>query len=194
MKRLKSLLIATVLFLGTSQTISAQAKTAHVDVNEIISKMPAMLDAQKQLEKLSATYDAEYKTMAEEYTNKMKKYEQEANTVGDAVNQTRQAEMQDLVKRITDYRDNAQKELQKKESDLVKPLMDKIKASIQKVGKAKGYQYVLNVADLLLSDGPDLTADIKKDLPKIPYLFISSVAEKGLTELKDLIWERLNHD
>jgi len=164
MKRLKSLLIATVLFLGASQTIYAQAKTAHVDVNEIISKMPAMLDAQKQLEKLSATYDAEYKTMAEEYTNKMKKYEQEANTVGDAVNQTRQAEMQDLVKRITDYRDNAQKELQKKESDLVKPLMDKIKASIQKVGKAKGYQYVLNVADLLLADGPDLTADIKKDL------------------------------
>jgi outer membrane protein len=164
MKRLKSLLIATVLFLGANQTINAQAKTAHVDVNEIISKMPAMLDAQKQLEKLSATYDAEYKTMAEEYTNKMKKYEQEANTVGDAVNQTRQAEMQDLVKRITDYRDNAQKELQKKESDLVKPLMDKIKASIQKVGKAKGYQYVLNVADLLLADGPDLTADIKKDL------------------------------
>jgi GTP-binding protein len=40
----------------------------------------------------------------------------------------------------------------------------------------------------------ELIADIKKDLPKIPYLFISSVAEKGLTELKDLIWERLNND
>ena len=38
MKRLKSLLIATVLFLGASQTINAQAKTAHVDVNEIISQ------------------------------------------------------------------------------------------------------------------------------------------------------------
>jgi len=164
MKRLKSLLIAGVLFLGTMQTMNAQAKTAHVDVNEIISKMPAMLDAQKQLEKLSATYDAEYKTMAEEYQNKIKKYDQEAATVGDAVNATRQTEMQDLVKRITDYRDNAQKELQKKESDLVKPLMDKVRASIQKVGKAKGYQYVLNAADLLLTDGPDLTADIKKDL------------------------------
>ncbi|GGC76616.1 OmpH family outer membrane protein [Flavobacterium sp.] len=164
MRRLKSLLLAAVLFVGASQTINAQAKTAHVDVNEIISKMPAMLDAQKQLEKLSATYDAEYKTMAEEYQNKIKKYEQEASTVTDAVNQTRQTEVQDLVKRITDYRDNAQKELQKKESDLVKPLMDKIKASIQKVGKAKGYQYVLNVADLLLADGPDITADVKKDL------------------------------
>ena len=72
--------------------------------------------------------------------------------------------MQDLVKRITDYRDNAQKELQKKEADMVKPLMDKIKASISKVGKAQGYQYVLNLADLLLADGPDLTADVKKDL------------------------------
>lgn len=135
MRRLKSLLLAAVLFVGASQTINAQAKTAHVDVNEIISKMPAMLDAQKQLEKLSATYDAEYKTMAEEYQNKIKKYEQEASTVTDAVNQTRQTEVQDLVKRITDYRDNAQKELQKKESDLVAPLYDKIKASIQKKDK-----------------------------------------------------------
>lgn len=164
MKRLKSLLIATVLFLGTIQTINAQAKTAHVDVNELISKMPAMLDAQKQLEKLSATYDTDYKTMAEEYQNKIKKYDQEASTVTDVVNQTRQTEVQDLVKRITDYRENAQKELQKKESDMVKPLMDKVKAAIQKVGKSKGYQYVLNAADLLLTDGPDLTADIKKEL------------------------------
>jgi outer membrane protein len=144
--------------------MNAQAKTAHVDVNEIISKMPAMIDAQKQLEKLSGTYDAEYKVMAEEYQNKIKKYDQEAATVGDAVNQARQTEVQDLVKRITDYRDNAQKELQKKEADMVKPLMDRIKASITKVGKAKGYQYVLNIADLLLADGPDITADVKKDL------------------------------
>ena len=46
----------------------------------------------------------------------------------------------------------------------MKPLLEKVKASIQKVGKAKGYQYVLNATDLLLTDGPDLTADIKKDL------------------------------
>ena len=164
MKRLKSLLIAAVLFLGASNSIQAQAKMAHVDVNEIISKMPAMLDAQKQLEKLSGTYDAEYKTMVEEYQNKLKKYDQEASTVTDAINQSRQTEVQDLTKRITDYRDNAQKELQKKESDMVKPLMDKIKASIAKIGKAKGFQYVVNIADLLLADGPDLTADVKKDL------------------------------
>ncbi|HAT76336.1 MAG TPA: hypothetical protein DCS19_05715, partial [Flavobacterium sp.] len=67
MNQIKTLLIAAILVLGASQTINAQAKTAHVDVSEIMTKMPAMLDAQKQLETLSKTYDAEYKKMAEEF-------------------------------------------------------------------------------------------------------------------------------
>ena len=164
MKQVKTLLIAAIMFVGANQTVNAQAKTAHVDVSEIMAKMPAMLEAQKQLEKLSGTYDTEYKGMVEEYQNKLKKYEQEAPTVGEAVNETRSKEVQDMQKRIVDYRDNAQKELQQKESEIVKPIMEKVKTSIGKVGKAKGFQYVLNSEGLLLADGPNLTLDVKKDL------------------------------
>ena len=56
------------------------------------------------------------------------------------------------------------KELQQKEQDITKPIYEKIKTSIQKVGKAKGYQYVLNSEGLLLADGPEITNDVKKDL------------------------------
>ncbi|MBE0391689.1 outer membrane protein [Flavobacterium sp. 7E] len=164
MKQIKTLVIAALFILGASQTSNAQAKTAHVDVSEIMSKMPAMLDAQKQLEKLSSTYDADYKKMVEEYQAKLKKYETESATVTDAVNGDRSKEVQDMQKRIVDFRDNAQKELQQKESDIVKPLMEKVRASIQKVGKAKGFQYVLDGSTLLLADGTNLTADVKKDL------------------------------
>jgi len=39
----------------------------------------------------------------------------------------------------------------------------------------------------------ELKEEIAKDLPKdLPSLFISSVAQEGLTELKDLIWKKLN--
>jgi GTP-binding protein len=38
----------------------------------------------------------------------------------------------------------------------------------------------------------ELIAEIKTDLPEIPYVFISSVANTGLMELKDLIWNELN--
>lgn len=164
MKQIKTLVIAAVLILTANNTMNAQAKTAHVDVSEIMSKMPAMLDAQTQLQKLSGTYDAEYKKMIEEYQTKIKKYDAETTTATEAVNTERVKEVQDMQKRIGDYRDNAQKELQQKESDLVKPLMDKVKASIQKIGKAKGFQYVLDGSTLLLADGPNITADVKKDL------------------------------
>ena len=39
----------------------------------------------------------------------------------------------------------------------------------------------------------ELKNEIKKDLPKnIPSLFISSIEQKGIIELKDLIWKKLN--
>jgi GTP-binding protein len=40
----------------------------------------------------------------------------------------------------------------------------------------------------------ELKQAISKDVPKIPFVFISSIAQKGLLELKDLIWNRLQHD
>ena len=39
-----------------------------------------------------------------------------------------------------------------------------VKASISKVGKAKGFQYVLDSSTLLLADGTNITVDVKKDL------------------------------
>lgn len=38
----------------------------------------------------------------------------------------------------------------------------------------------------------ELKAEITKDLPKIPFVFISSVAQQGLQELKDVLWKTLN--
>jgi outer membrane protein len=163
MKQLKTLLIAATLLFSTSQVI-AQAKVAHVDTNEIMSKMPAMMEAQKQLDNLQKTYDKEFKTMVDEYQSKLEKYNREAETVTEQLNIDRAKEIQDMEKRIQDYRQTAQKELNQKEEDLMKPLMDRAKAAIEKVGKAKGFQYVINSTGLLLADGPDLTSDVKKEL------------------------------
>ncbi len=49
---------------------------------------------------------------------------------------------------------------------------------------------VISKSDLL--DG-ELQDEIEQDLPtEIPHLFISAVTQKGLTELKDTLWEMLN--
>jgi GTP-binding protein len=41
----------------------------------------------------------------------------------------------------------------------------------------------------------ELINDIKKELPpKVPHIFISSLTNKNLTELKDLLWKVLNEE
>jgi GTP-binding protein len=39
----------------------------------------------------------------------------------------------------------------------------------------------------------ELQEEMEKDVPAdIPYVFISSVAQKNITELKDLLWKEIN--
>lgn len=167
MKQVKIVLIAAILFLGANQVTNAQAKLAHIDVSELMTFLPEMKTAQAQIEKLSKTYDTEYRTMVDEYQNKLKKYEQEAPTVGDKINEERSKEVQTLGQNITQYRETAQKELQKKQEDIFKPILEKARLAIQKVAKAQGYQYVLDASSgggVIFAEGPNLLNDVKKEL------------------------------
>ena len=163
MKQLKTLLLAAVLFFGANQ-VTAQSKIAHVNVEEIMTKMPAVADSQKQLEQISKVRESEFTTMRNELQTRLQKYSTESETVSEAINKERQKEVEDMEKRIQEYGQNAQQEIQQKKNDLMKPIQEKIKASIEKVGRAKGFQYVADAASFIYADGTDLTADVKKDL------------------------------
>ncbi len=54
----------------------------------------------------------------------------------------------------------------------------------------KGRILAISKSDML---DDELKAEISKDLPVIPYCFISSVAQEGLTKLKDMIWEHIHN-
>ena len=166
MKQLKTLAIAIVLFIGTQ--VSAQSKVAHIDVQALMTTMPEMKTAQDQMKKIQETYDKDYKNMVTEYQTKLQKYEQEAPTAGDALNDTRSKEMQDMGSRIQQFEQTAKKELGQKEMDLYKPIMEKAQKAIQKVAKAKGVNYVLDATTgsgvLFAEGGIDLLADVKKEL------------------------------
>lgn len=165
MKHLKSLVIASLLFIGTQ--VTAQVKVAHVDLQALMTTMPDMKTAQDQMKKIQEAYDKDFKTMATEYQTKLQKYEQEADTAGDALNETRSAEMRDMGERIQKFQQDAQKELGQKEMDLIKPIMEKAQAAIKKVAKAKGITYVLDAttgSGVIVADGEDLLPAVKKEL------------------------------
>ena len=167
MKQFKTLLIAVALILGATSFASAQTKVAHIATQELIEQMPTYKAAMNQLEKLQKTYDTEIKDMVTEAQNTMKRYESEAQTKTDEENQKRATELQQTQRTIGEYRQNAMQELQKKEMELLKPVLEKARATIQKVARAKGYDYVLDSTTgtgVIMADGYDLMPDVKKDL------------------------------
>ncbi len=167
MKHLKTLLFATVLCIGSISFMNAQSKVAHIDTQALIDAMPKAITARAELEKLAKTYDADIRSMATELDAKLKQYDAEASTKTDEENSKRAQEVGEIRNSIQQYQGTAQQDLQKKEQELFTPIYDEAKAAIKKVGKAQGFQYILDSregASLLLAEGKDLLADVKKEL------------------------------
>ena len=167
MKKMKIVLVAMALFVGATSFVNAQSKIAHINAQELIEAMPEYKAAQSQLEKVQKTYDTEIKAMAKELETKMKQYDTEAASKSDEENQKRFQEVQGMQDNIQAYRQQALQDLDKKRTDIFKPIPAKAQSTIQKVAKAQGYQYVLDStlgSGVILADGKDLMADVKKEL------------------------------
>ena len=76
-------------------------------------------------------------------------------------------EVQGMEQSIRQYQTQAQQDLQKKEFDLLKPITEKAKNAILKVGKAQGFDYVLDASQgqgVIFAGGKDLLQDVKSEL------------------------------
>ncbi len=167
MKQFRTLFIALALMIGATAFTNAQSKIAHIATQELVQSLPEYKSAQEQLDKLEKTYDAEIKDMLSEAQSTMQRYEAEANTKTDEENQKRATELQAAQRRIQEHSAQARQDLQKKEQDLLRPILEKVRTAIQKVARAKGFDYVLDSTTgtgVLLADGYNLMPDVKKEL------------------------------
>ena len=166
MKQIKTLLLATALCIGTVSFTNAQSKIAHINTQDLVTAMPEMKEAQKQLETLSKTYQKDIQSSITEFQTLLKQYEAEAATKSEEENAKRGQEIQEKQQRIQQFQADAQKDLQKKELVLIQPITEKAKAAILKVGRAQGFDYVLDSSQgtTILADGKNLLDDVKKAL------------------------------
>lgn len=164
MKHLKSLLFAAVLFIGATSYTSAQSSVAHINKQELIKAMPAYAQAQAEIERLGKTYEADIQTSIKELDAKLKQYNAEAETKTEEENMKRMQEVEGIKQSLGEFQQQAQKDLQEKEFNLLKPIVEKADNAIKAVAKAQGIKYVVDAAMLIVADGKDLMADVKKQL------------------------------
>ena len=126
-----------------------------------------MKNAKSELEKLAKTYETDIQAMATELQNKIKQYDAESSTKTDEENGKRLQEVQGMEQSIRQYQAQAQQDLQKKEIELLKPITEKAKNAILKVGNSQGFDYVLDSSQgqgVIMANGKDLLADVKSEL------------------------------
>lgn len=170
MKNLRNVFVAFVLFVAASGSAFAQAtssKVCHVASEEVVQSMPETKAALKQINEMAEAYKAELVTMDNELQAKAEEAKQKAKERSDEENQRKMIELQEANQKMNEYYSNSQRQLQKKQEDLLKPVYEKVREAIFKVARAKGFDYVLDSTTgtgIIMADGYDLTPDVKKEL------------------------------
>ena len=167
MKNLKSLLLATLMIALPLTATFAQSKIAHIDTQKLISEMPEVIAAQKQLQAVEETYTKEIENTYKEFTTKAQSYSADAANQTDVTNQARQTELESMQQNIQKYRETAAQDLQKKQGEMMRPLYEKARVAIEKVATAQGFDYVLDSSpggSVIMASGTDLITAVKTDL------------------------------
>lgn len=145
MRKLILLLACTLMMAGT---VSAQTsmKIGYIQSQELLSVMPEVIAANKQIEAYAKTYEDQIKQMTDDYQKKVQYFQANEKTMTDAIKEVKVKEIQDLQKRIEDFNQNAQEKVEKKRQDLLKPILDKADKAIKEVATENGFDYVIDAS------------------------------------------------
>ena len=124
MRNLKSLLL--IAFIALSFGAAQAQKVAHVNYERVIANMPETRALQVEIAKISKTYKDDIDGMVNKFKAKLKKYEAEAPTQTDAVNQQRGQEIQQDKSRISQAEQAAYQEIQEKQQKGLGPIVKKV--------------------------------------------------------------------
>jgi outer membrane protein len=140
-----SAIIMMVTFVGQN-ALAQNLKFGHINRNELIQSMPEFDSAKVTLEKLNTELQNTAELLQVELNNKYETYLKESKNLSDLVKQTKEQELQDAQKRLTDFQTNAQTQLQEKQVALFTPVTEKADKAIKEVGKENGFIYIFDLS------------------------------------------------
>ncbi len=158
MKIFKLLLVAVIL--SATAGVSAQnLKFGHINVQELISALPAKQVADKELQSEAQKLQNQLKVMSEELDNKYKDYMLQRDSLSELIRSTREKEIQDYDQRIQNFNRLAQQSIGQKEQELLQPIVEKVQKAIDEVGKEQGFIYIFDTSSQVVLYNSDQSVD-----------------------------------
>ncbi len=157
---MKKLLFVLGVLLSVSVFAQKGQKFGHINSNELLVAMPENTKAREELEKYSKDLESQLMAMQTEYQQKLEDYRAKQETASESIRQMKESELNDLSLRIQSFQQTAQQDLQQKELDLLKPIIEKARNAIRSVSKEKGYTYVFDTSTGALAFWPEKSDDL----------------------------------
>ena len=157
--------LVLMLMLLAPMTMMAQ-KFGKVNTQTIMKALPDVAKANGELEALQKQKDNELKAMQEEFQRKADEYQKGASTMNATAKQQKETELQGLQQKIQQAYQDGQQELQKKSNELMQPIVAKVRAAIDVVGKAGNYTYIFEEGAAIYtgSNVVDVTKEVQSKI------------------------------
>lgn len=157
--------LVLMLMLLAPMTMMAQ-KFGKVNTQTIMQALPDVAKANGELEALQKQKDNELKAMQEEFQRKADEYQKGASTMNATAKQQKETELQGLNQKIQQAYQDGQQELQKKSNELMQPIVAKVRAAIDAVGKAGNYTYIFEEGAAIYtgSNVVDVTKEVQSKI------------------------------
>ncbi|HHS12194.1 MAG TPA: OmpH family outer membrane protein [bacterium] len=140
----KRILFGIGAVLLASGTLFAQLKIGYVNSQKMIMTYPEAIEAQRKFQQEVDAVDKELKQMEQGLIAKQQEFNQQSILLSEKKKQEKQQEMQDMYIRLQQYRQEKQNELAQRQDDLMKPILDKMDAAIQKMGVEEGWDFIFD--------------------------------------------------
>ncbi len=160
-------LLAVIVIAGGNVKAQKSEKIGYVDLQELMQLMPEYKKANTDMEAFGKSLEDELKKMSEEFQKKVGEFQKSEKIYSEPIKEVKQKELQDMQTRIQEFQQSAQENVRKKESELLKPIIEKAKTAISQVAKENGFSYIFDssVAGFLYKpDGDNAIALVKKKL------------------------------
>lgn len=134
-------IVLTVAFVAGSTSVFAQ-KLGRINMQELVFAMPETAEMQKNLEAYQKELQDQLETIGVEFNNKLNEYTKQVSdknsTMSDSVRQLKEKELNDLKTRYDEFVQVSQQDMQKKQGELLEPIIVKAQDAVKEVSKAGG--------------------------------------------------------
>ena len=161
-----------ILTLALASFALADVKIGYVDSNEIMNNFDEVRQVQADLEKEQRRLESEFNELVFGLDSLKQDYDRQRLLMSDTRRNEKENEIANKEKSVQKFqldKFGPEGEIYRIQNELLKPVLAKIDAAIQKVGSERGYDFILDAmsgALLYALDSHNLTEDVMDELAK----------------------------